>query len=119
MASKKTTPRLDHDGQHRKQYEINKKKILASQNICGICGKPVDKTLKYPDPMSACIDHIIPIAKNGHPSDISNLQLAHWCCNRAKSDKIAGSVEDFKEKRERAKVIGNRNLPLSADWINY
>lgn len=118
MASKKT-PRLDHDGQHRRQYEINKKKIMASQNICGICGKPVDKTLKYPDKMSACVDHIIPIAKGGHPSDINNLQLAHWCCNRSKSDKLAGTVEDFKEKRERAKVVGNRNLPLSADWINY
>jgi 5-methylcytosine-specific restriction endonuclease McrA len=121
MASKKTTTtkRPDHDGQHRKQYEINKKKIMASQNICGICGKPIDKSLKYPDKMAACVDHIIPIAKGGHPSDISNLQLAHWCCNRSKSDKIAGTIEDFKEKRERAKVVGNRNLPLSADWINY
>lgn len=34
------------------------------------------------------IDHIIPIAKGGHPSDIDNLQLAHWTCNRQKSDKI-------------------------------
>lgn len=111
MASKKT-PRLDHDGQHRRQYEINKKKIMASQNICGICGKPVDKTLKYPDPMSACIDHIIPIAKQGHPSDISNLQLAHWCCNRSKSDRLAGSVEDFKEKRESEGGGQSKSTPL-------
>lgn len=122
MATKKTTTtvkRPDQKGEHRRQYEINKKKIMASQNICGICGKPVDKALKYPDPMSACIDHIIPVAKNGHPSDISNLQLAHWTCNRSKSDKLVGTAEDFAEKKERAKVIGNRNLPLSADWKNY
>nr|WP_245550633.1 hypothetical protein [Kallipyga massiliensis] len=26
----------------------------------------MDKSLKYPDPMSACIDHIIPVNKGGH-----------------------------------------------------
>ena len=113
------TKRPDHDGPHRRQYEINKQKILATQSICGICGKPVDMQLKYPHPLSACVDHIIPIAKGGHPSDIDNLQLAHWQCNRAKSDKIAGTKEDFENKKEKAKVIGNRNLPLSADWIHF
>lgn len=63
--------------------------------------------------MSATCDHIIPIAKNGHPSDISNLQLAHWTCNRQKSDKI------FKDKHETKQVIGNRNLPQSLNWIEY
>ena len=118
MAQRKN-PRPDQTGTHRKQYDLNKKKILATQNICGICGNPVDKTLTFPHPMSPCIDHIIPVAKGGHPSDISNLQLTHWTCNRAKSDKVAGTAEDFKEKRDRAKVIGNWNLPLSADWINF
>ena len=119
MPPAKKSPRLDHDGAHRKQYEINKKKILATQGICGICGKPVDMSLKYPHPLSACVDHIIPIAKGGHPSDINNLQIAHWQCNRAKSDKLVGSEQDFRDKKEKAKVIGNRNLPLSADWINF
>jgi len=120
MPPKKTpTPRLDHHGSHQLEYRKNKKKILATQSICAICGKPIDKTLQYPHPLSACVDHIIPIAKGGHPSDINNLQIAHWACNRAKSDKIAGSVEDFKEKREKAKVIGNRNLPLTVDWLTF
>ena len=34
--------RLDRDGSHRKQFERNKKKIYATQTVCGICGKPVD-----------------------------------------------------------------------------
>lgn len=52
---------------HRGQFETNRKRILASQEVCGICGRPVDKSLKYPHPMSATIDHIIP--KNaGSPS---------------------------------------------------
>lgn len=119
MRAAKNTPRPDkRGGPHYKQYELNKKKILATQTICGICGKPVDMSLKYPHPLSACVDHIIPIAKGGHPSDMANLQLAHWTCNRSKSDKMSGTAEDFANKREKAKVIGNRNLPLSIDWIN-
>ena len=119
MPTPRKVARPDQKGSHRKQYAINKQKILATQTICGICGKPVDMELKYPHPLSACVDHIIPVAKGGHPSDINNLQLAHWQCNRAKSDKLAGTEADFKEKRERAKVIGNRNLPLTVDWLAF
>ena len=105
--------RADRKGAHRANYERNKKRIFATQNTCGICGHPVDFSLKTPHPMSATIDHIIPVAKNGHPSDLSNLQLSHWTCNRQKSDKI------FKTGHETKQVIGNRNLPQSMDWMNY
>ena len=106
--------RPDHDGTHRLAFERNKKRIYASQTVCGICGKPVDFSLHYPNPLSPCIDHIIPIAKGGHPSDIDNLQLAHWTCNRQKSDKL------FKAKpKEQNEIISNRVLPLSRDWSAY
>jgi len=105
--------RADRKGQHRANYERNRKRILATQNTCGICGHPVDFSLKTPHPMSATIDHIIPIAKGGHPSDIDNLQLAHWTCNRQKSDKI------FKQGHQTKQVVGNRNLPQSLNWIEY
>ena len=59
--------RADRKGAHRANYERNKKRIFATQNTCGICGHPVDFSLKAPHPMSAQIDHIIPIAKGGHP----------------------------------------------------
>lgn len=85
-----TTPgrRKDRVGEFRTALDKNKKIIFMTQEVCGICGQPVDKTLTYPDPMSKTVDHIIPIAKGGHPSDLSNLQLAHRCCNRQKSDKL-------------------------------
>ncbi|REJ29312.1 HNH endonuclease [Caldibacillus debilis] len=105
--------RLDKKGAHRANYERNKKRIFATQNTCGICGHPVDFSLKPPHPMSATIDHIIPVAKGGHPSDIDNLQLAHWTCNRQKSDKI------FRQKQETKQAIGNRVLPQTIDWMNY
>lgn len=44
--------RPDKKGAHRANYERNKKRILATQNICGICGHPVDMSLKHGDPLS-------------------------------------------------------------------
>ena len=97
--------RVDKKGAHRANYERNKKRIMATQNTCGICGHPVDFSLKPPHPMSPTVDHIIPVAKGGHPSDIDNLQLAHWTCNRQKSDKI------FRSNQETKQIVGNRVLP--------
>ena len=106
--------RTDRLPGHRSAYNRNRKRIFASQNTCAICGYPVDFSLKAPNPMSAVIDHIVPVAKGGHPSDINNLQLAHWTCNRQKSDKLFKNKEAMEPK-----VIGNRNLPWSTDWTKY
>lgn len=94
------------------QFNSNRKKILASQDVCGICGKPVDKSLKYPHPLSPTIDHIIPLEKGGHPSDIGNLQLAHFTCNRQKSDKLFEPPAQVKAPEK----ISNRVLPQTFDW---
>lgn len=106
--------RADKTGAHRSAYDKNKKRILKTRQTCGICGKIVDKKLKFPNPLSPVIDHIIPVAKGGHPSDIDNLQLAHFCCNREKSDKLFNVGKEAKED-----VIGNRNLPQLRDWVKY
>lgn len=107
--------RPDHDGPHRLAFERNKRIILASRSVCGICGQTVDKSLKYPHPLAPCIDHIIPIDRGGHPSDIENLQLAHWKCNREKSNKL------LVPKSEVENVIDNTNrvLPQTIDWGSY
>jgi len=106
--------RLDKGVGHRAQFEKNKKRIFATQSVCGICGKPVDFNLKYPHPLSPTIDHIIPLAKGGHPSDIENLQLAHRCCNRQKSNKLVPTKETAQKQ-----VISNRVLPATFDWCSH
>ena len=111
------TFRADRDGVHRGAFEKNKKRIYQTQTVCGICGREVDMTLKYPHPMSKCIDHIIPIARGGHPSDIDNLQLAHWTCNRKKSDKLIASRGTATSNQ--SEVLSNRVLPQSMDWTTY
>ena len=108
--------RPDQSGTHRAQFDKNRRKIYATQKICGICGQPVDFSLKWPDPMSKTIDHIIPVAKGGHPSALENLQLAHFKCNRLKSDKF---VEKEDKKINVIETIGNRILPQSYNWRKY
>ena len=107
-AGNRAAYRPDKEGQHRTQYEKNKRIVLLTQDVCGICGKPVDKSLKYPDPMSPTVDHIIPVAKNGDPVSLDNLQLAHRYCNRMKSDKMP--TEAPKPREEKKKFL------LSANW---
>ena len=106
--------RLDKKGPHRVAFERNKKRILKTKHTSGICGRDVDKSLVYPHPLSPAIDHIIPVAKGGHPSDLDNLQLAHMTCNRQKSDKIFANNAIKTEK-----VISNRILPQIIDWTTY
>lgn len=110
--------RPDHQGPHRRVYERNRKKILATQEVCAICGLPVDKAIRFPDPMAGVVDHIIPINKGGHPSDISNLQLTHHWCNRQKSDKLITQGGAGKDKKKK-ETITNRDLPQAMDWKAY
>lgn len=114
VAKKRYRP--DKDGTHRAAFDKNKRRIFATQTTCGICGKPVDFSLKFPDPMSPCIDHIIPVDRGGHPSDMDNLQLAHLCCNRAKSDKL---TVKRKLGSDETTLISNRVLPQIIDWKAY
>lgn len=101
--------RPDKDGWAKSSVEKARKIIYGSQSVCAICGRPVDFDRKFPDPWSATLDHIIPIAKGGDPADISNLQLAHLQCNRMKAARSP----------IRKKAVSNRELPLSIDWGAY
>lgn len=105
--------RADHTPGARQAYEQARKRILLRATICAICGQPLDKSLKYPDPMSPTVDHIIPLAKGGHPYAMENLQAAHRKCNRLKSDHLLSLKFEDDSK---PKAYNNRDLPQSADW---
>lgn len=48
--------------------------------ICGVCKKPVDRDLHWPHPLSASLDHIVPLYRGGsHTRD--NVRLSHLSCN--------------------------------------
>lgn len=60
--------------------------------ICGLCDEPVDPDLVYPDPMSASLDHVIPMSLGG-PHHLDNLQCSHWLCNVQKSNRYDASKQ--------------------------
>jgi 5-methylcytosine-specific restriction endonuclease McrA len=54
---------------------------------CHICGEFVDPKLKHPNPLSASLDHIIPLAKGGEHS-YDNCATSHLQCNVRKQAKM-------------------------------
>ena len=59
---------------------------IRDQWICQLCHKPVSPKHKYPHPMSASMDHIVPVSHGGGHEHI-NVQLAHWICNTLRGNK--------------------------------
>lgn len=117
MASRSNGYRPDRDGSFKTPYQKQRARILNTETICAICGMPVDKSLKFPHPMSPTIDHIVPVSLGGHPSDPDNLQLAHLKCNQVKSSRL--TIESNKDLIAENKQIGNRILPQSMNWKKY
>lgn len=56
--------------------------------ICQLCLLPIDPEAAWPDPMSASVDHIVPLALGGAHS-MANVQSAHLGCNSRKGDRQA------------------------------
>lgn len=54
--------------------------------ICQLCGDPVDRTAQAPHPLSASLDHIIPISRGGDHL-YENVQCTHLGCNIAKGNR--------------------------------
>lgn len=52
--------------------------------MCQICGSEVDRAVLYPEPMSASLDHVVPLSKGGDHTR-ENTVLAHLRCNLVKS----------------------------------
>lgn len=86
--------RSNPKGHHRRAQKygvqyiyIERRKICERDGWkCGLCGKPVDRRLSYPHPMSGSIDHIIPMSRGGDHLP-ENVQCAHLKCNMDKSNK--------------------------------
>lgn len=55
--------------------------VLAEEDTCWLCEKPVNKDLATPDPGSPEVDEIVPVSLGGSPYDRSNCRLAHRICN--------------------------------------
>lgn len=89
------------DRKHRRRIVVNGLDGEAYERIddreiferdgwrCGLCRKKVDRRLRSPHPMSASIDHVVPIAEGGRHVR-ANVQLAHRWCNGSKGSRGGG-----------------------------
>lgn len=48
--------------------------------VCWLCEEPIDRSLRHPDPMSASVDHVVPLARDGEHV-YENVRAAHLTCN--------------------------------------
>ena len=62
---------------------------------CQLCLLPIDPEVAWPDPMSASVDHVLPLALGGGHS-MANVQSAHLGCNSSKGDKIVEQLKVIK-----------------------
>lgn len=63
---------------------INPKDVYRrDQWVCGLCGEVIDEGLNYPHPMSASLDHIVPLSRGG-VHQLHNVQASHLRCNLRK-----------------------------------
>jgi len=62
--------------------------LLEAQRFrCALCRKKIDPKVRFPDPMSASTDHVIPLSQGG-TGERANLRAAHMGCNSAKRDGV-------------------------------
>lgn len=53
---------------------------------CGICGKRIGKSFKYPHPRSKSIDHVVPLSQGGDDT-AANKRAAHLSCNQGRMNR--------------------------------
>ena len=105
--TKKRAHRKDPRKAHPALRAALRAKVFAESEVCGICGRPVDKTLPAYHPLAPELDEIIPVARGGSPYDRDNLQMVHRKCNRSKGAKMVGDID--------LKKIENPT-PISRGW---
>lgn len=80
-------------GRTGRPYRRMRERVLRASQICAWCGEAIDMTLKWPDPKSASVDHIIPVSQLPPNSPLltspKNGRPMHLGCNssRGKGDR--------------------------------
>lgn len=72
------------NGHRRRQLRT---RVLAEEDRCALCGRPVDKALPARHPAAPEVDEDIPVSRGGSPYDRGNTALMHRACNNWKSDR--------------------------------
>lgn len=66
--------------------------------VCYLCGLQVDRDVRWPDPWSPSLDHVVPLAAGGAHS-LENTRCTHLRCNMSKNDRILPVFADAVEAK--------------------
>jgi 5-methylcytosine-specific restriction endonuclease McrA len=83
-------------------------RVLAEEDLCCLCGRPVDKDLPAGLPGSPEVHELLAVSLGGSPTTRENLRLTHRDCNQR-----AGNGQ---KSAKNAKNSGNLPLPRSRMW---
>jgi 5-methylcytosine-specific restriction endonuclease McrA len=64
---------------------------------CHLCGEEISRVEVHPHPLSATVDHVVPLAVGGKHS-YENVRAAHFHCNNKKGAKHGKCNHHGKEK---------------------
>jgi 5-methylcytosine-specific restriction endonuclease McrA len=65
-------------------HKHHRRRILDRDGwMCYLCHVSISPEFVYPHPLSATVDHVIPVSAGGTSADV-NLRAAHWGCNEDK-----------------------------------
>lgn len=94
VADRTRTVDLNHTHRYRARKRgatverVRREEIFERDSwMCGICGDPIPKEARHPSPLSASLDHVIPLSKGGDHS-MSNTQASHLRCNVSKGGRL-------------------------------
>jgi 5-methylcytosine-specific restriction endonuclease McrA len=82
MRRRDTQDRLESNARKAFRHKV----YIRDKGVCQLCNEYVYLNLEYPDPLSASLDHKVPVSKGGTHA-LYNLQLAHWICNIKRGNK--------------------------------
>lgn len=71
--------------------QADRARLARLNSPCHICGRAIDYTLRWPDPMCFVADHVNPLARGGK-DDITNKLAAHKVCNERKGKKQHANI---------------------------
>lgn len=77
-------------GRKGRPWERIRKAVLENCPVCWLCGHAIDLNLRWPDPMSPAIDHVVPLSKGGAPEDPANLRPSHLRCDQSRGNRMTG-----------------------------
>lgn len=72
---------------HTERWRKVRAVVLREEQVCWLCGLPIDFDAAPRSTWSPSVDHIVARDKGGEPYDRDNLRAAHYGCNSARRER--------------------------------